>query len=113
MPTNTMLTQLPPRWRRRIYSTYGLLSLVGVGISAFYGAVPSLTVPDWVTGGLAVLGALAAPIGVLAASNISPDPATANQSPGTDTTPSAPEASDDTQVTGAIQRPSAAPTVTQ
>lgn len=63
------LTLLPARARQAIYITYGVLSLIGVGVTAYYGAVPTLTVPDYVTGGLAVLGALAAPIGVLAATN--------------------------------------------
>ena len=67
------LTLLPPRARQAIYITYGALSLTGVGVTAYYGAIPALVVPDWVTGGLAVLGALAAPIGVLAATNTTPD----------------------------------------
>lgn len=66
------LTLLPAKARQAIYITYGVLALVGVGITAYYGAVPSLVTPDYVTGGLAVLGALAAPIGVLAASNTTP-----------------------------------------
>jgi hypothetical protein len=68
-----VLSLLPPQWRRFIYITYGLLALVGTAISAYYGALPTLTVPDWVTGGLAVLGALAAPISVLAATNVRTD----------------------------------------
>ena len=69
--TNTNpLVLLPAKARKAIYVGYGALSLVAVGVTAYYGAIPTLTVPDPVTGGLAVLGALAAPISVLAASNM-------------------------------------------
>lgn len=64
------LTLLPARVRQAVYICYGLASLVGVGLTAYYGALPDLTVPGWLTGGLAVLGALAAPISVLAATNV-------------------------------------------
>jgi hypothetical protein len=67
--TDNPLTLLPAKARQAIYIGYGSLSLVGIGVTAYYGAIPTLTVPDAVTGGLAVLGALAAPIGVLAATN--------------------------------------------
>ena len=70
------LTLLPAKARQAIYIVYGVLSLIAVGVTAYYGAIPSLTVPDQVTGGLAVLGALAAPIGVLAATNTTDTPTT-------------------------------------
>lgn len=73
MSTSNPLTLLPAKVRQGIYVGYGILSLTGVGVTAYYGAVPALTIPDFVTGGLAVLGALAAPIGVLAATNTTPD----------------------------------------
>ncbi|GAA3617214.1 hypothetical protein [Microlunatus ginsengisoli] len=69
-----VLTLLPAYWRRVIYIVYGLLALVGTAVSAYYGALPQLDIPYWVTGGLAVLGALAAPISVLAATNVKADP---------------------------------------
>jgi hypothetical protein len=68
--STTALSFLPAPLRKGIYAGYGLLALAGTAATAYYGAVPSLTVPDWVTGGLAALGALAAPISVLAASNV-------------------------------------------
>ena len=71
--TPNPLTLLPARARQAIYIVYGLLALAGTGATAYYGALPGLTVPDWVVGGLAVLGALAAPISVLAASNTQQD----------------------------------------
>ena len=67
--TTNPLTLLPAKARKAVYITYGALSLAGTGITAYYTALPNLTVPDPVIGGLAVLGALAAPIAVLAGSN--------------------------------------------
>lgn len=66
-----VLTMLPAAIRRAIYTVYGLLALIGTAVTAYYGALPNLTVPPWVSGGLAVLGALAAPISVLAVTNVS------------------------------------------
>lgn len=81
MLDNNPLMLLPARARQIAYSAYGLASLSGIGITAYYAALPSLTVPDQVVGGLAVLGALAAPFAALAASNVRPnqaeDPSTA------------------------------------
>ena len=68
-PAN-FLTLLPAKVRRGIYIGYGAVSMVGTGATAYYAALPNLTTPDWVIGGLAVLGALAAPVSVLAASNV-------------------------------------------
>lgn len=67
------LTLLPARARKIVYGIYGGLSLAGVGVAAYYAAVPTLTVPDFVVGGLAVLGSLAPAFTVLATSNIQPD----------------------------------------
>jgi hypothetical protein len=46
--------------------------LAATALTAYFGAVPGLTVPHWLTGGLAMLGALAAPVSVLAAANVRP-----------------------------------------
>jgi hypothetical protein len=70
--TENVLTLLPPKARKAAYVVYGLLGLAGVGITAYYGAVPGLTVPPQVFGGLAVLGALSPAFSVLAASNVKP-----------------------------------------
>jgi TRAP-type C4-dicarboxylate transport system permease small subunit len=69
-PGSNVLSLLPPRVRRAIYVVYGLLSLTGTALTAWFGAVPGVTTPYWLMGGLAVLGALAAPISVLAAVNV-------------------------------------------
>ena len=71
-PADNVLTLLPAVVRRTIYLAYGLLSLAATALTAYFGAVPGLTVPHWLTGGLAMLGALAAPVSVLAAANIRP-----------------------------------------
>lgn len=71
--TPNPLTLLPARVRQAVYVGYGLLALAGTGAAAYYAALPALTVPDWLTGGLAVLGALAAPVSVLAATNVQQD----------------------------------------
>lgn len=63
------LILLPARARQAIYIVYGVLSLVAIGVTAYYTALPELAIPDPVVGSLAVLGALAGPFGVLAASN--------------------------------------------
>jgi hypothetical protein len=63
------LTLLPARVRLGVYVGYGCLSLTGSAALAYYAAIPALAVPDWLTGVMAALGALAAPIGVLAATN--------------------------------------------
>ena len=47
-----------------------MVALVGDVVTGSYGALPNLTVPDPVIGGLAVLGALAAPFSVLAGGNV-------------------------------------------
>ena len=75
MPDPNPLTLLPAKARKIAYGTYGTLSLTGVGVTAYYAAVPSLTVPDAVVGCLAVLGSLAPAFAVLAASNVSADKA--------------------------------------
>lgn len=68
IPDNPLAT-LPAIARRVIYGLYGLAALAGVGVTAYYAALPDLTAPDWVIGGLAVIGALAAPVSVLAYTN--------------------------------------------
>ena len=72
METKNVLTLLPPRARQAIYVVYGLAGLAGLATVAFYGALPGASVPAWLSAGLAALGALSAPIGVLAASNTAP-----------------------------------------
>ena len=71
--TPNPLTLLPAKVRLAIYVAYGCLAIAGIGAAAYYAALPALTVPDWLTGGLAVLGALAAPISILAAGNVQQD----------------------------------------
>ena len=71
MNTNP-LTLLPAKARQVIYTVYGMLALAGTGATAYFAALPHLTMPDQLIGALAVLGALAAPIGVLAAVNVQP-----------------------------------------
>ena len=63
---------IPVQVRRGIYSVYAVVSLIGIGINAYYTALPYVKTPDWAVGGLAVLGALAGPVGLLAASNTGP-----------------------------------------
>lgn len=65
-----VLAMFPPGVRRVIYAVYGLLALIGTAMTAYYGALPGLAVPDQLMGGMAALGALAAPMSVLAASNV-------------------------------------------
>lgn len=69
MPNENVLTLLPVKVRRTIYVVYGILALIGSSATAAYAALPQYEVPAALTAGLAVLGVLAAPIGVLAASN--------------------------------------------
>lgn len=64
------LTLLPAKVRLAVYVIYGLCSLAGTAALAYYAAIPALAVPDWLTGAMAALGALAAPISVLAANNV-------------------------------------------
>lgn len=64
------LTLLPAKARKALYIAYGALSIAGIGVTAYYTALPAMTVPDPVIGGLAVLGALAAPFSVLAGGNV-------------------------------------------
>jgi hypothetical protein len=71
--STNVLIQLPARLRRAIYICYGLLALAGTATTAYFGALPNVAAPEWVTGGLAALGALAAPISVLAATNVRQD----------------------------------------
>ncbi len=74
---------IPVQVRRGIYSVYAVVSLIGIGINAYYTALPYVQTPDWAVGGLAVLGALAGPVGLLAASNTGPvDPAPSHQEAG-------------------------------
>lgn len=65
---------LPVQVRRVIYAVYTLAAIAGIGISAFYKALPDVQAPNWVIGGLAALGALAAPVGMLAWNNTTPQP---------------------------------------
>ena len=69
MPPSNVLTMLPPSVRRTIYMVYGLLSLASTAAMAAFTALPQYEVPAWLVAALAVLGALAAPVGVIAASN--------------------------------------------
>ena len=69
MTSQNVLTLLPPSARRIIYLMYGILALIGSAATAAYAALPQYEVPPALTAALAVLGVLAAPIGVLAASN--------------------------------------------
>jgi hypothetical protein len=69
MPPSNVLTMLPPSVRRAIYLVYGLLSLASTAAMAAFSALPQYEVPTWLVAALAVLGALAAPVGVIAASN--------------------------------------------
>lgn len=67
------LTLLPAKARKALYIAYGALSIGGIGVTAYYTALPDMAVPDPVIGGLAVLGALAAPFSVLAGGNVQED----------------------------------------
>ena len=69
MPPSNVLSMLPPSVRRAIYMVYGLLSLVSTAAMAAFTALPQYEVPAWLVAALAALGALAAPVGVIAASN--------------------------------------------
>ena len=69
MQPSNVLTLLPSSVRRMIYMIYGLLSLVTTAAMAAFTALPQYDVPAWLVAALAVLGALAAPVGVIAASN--------------------------------------------
>lgn len=70
-PPNPLIL-LPPSARRAIYAIYGLLSLASTATMAAYAALPQYEVPVWLVATLAVLGALAGPVGALAASNTAP-----------------------------------------
>jgi hypothetical protein len=69
MQPSNVLTMLPPSVRRAIYMVYGLLSLITTAAMAAFTALPQYEVPAWLVAALAVLGALAAPVSVVAASN--------------------------------------------
>ncbi len=69
MQPSSVLNMLPPSARRLIYMVYGLLSLASTAAMAAFTALPQYEVPAWLVAALAVLGALAAPVGVIAASN--------------------------------------------
>lgn len=69
MQPSSALNMLPPSARRLIYMVYGLLSLASTAAMAAFTALPQYEVPAWLVAALAVLGALAAPVGVIAASN--------------------------------------------
>ena len=69
MQLSSVLNMLPPSARRLIYMVYGLLSLASTAAMAAFTALPQYEVPAWLVAALAVLGALAAPVGVIAASN--------------------------------------------
>ena len=69
MQPPNVLALLPPSVRRMIYVVYGLLSLAATAAMAAFTALPQYDVPAWLVAALAVLGALAAPVGVVAASN--------------------------------------------
>lgn len=69
MQPSSVLNMLPPSARRLIYMVCGLLSLASTAAMAAFTALPQYEVPAWLVAALAVLGALAAPVGVIAASN--------------------------------------------
>lgn len=69
MQPSNVLSLLPSSVRRAIYLVYGLLSLVTTATMAAYTALPEYDVPVWLVAALAVLGALAAPVGAIAASH--------------------------------------------
>lgn len=69
MQPSNVLSLLPSSVRRAIYLVYGLLSLATTATMAAYTALPELDVPVWLVAALAVLGALAAPVGAIAASH--------------------------------------------
>ena len=64
---------IPARARRTIYAAASLAGLALTAAVVGFTAV-SQTVPDWLTATLAVLGALTAPLGMLAASNVAAAP---------------------------------------
>jgi len=69
MQPSNVLTMLPPALRRAIYMVYGVLSLIATATLAAFTALPQYEVPAWLVAALAALGAVAAPVGVIAASN--------------------------------------------
>ena len=58
---------IPAQYRKVAYAVTSLVAIVLTALLAGFSAVGE--VPDWITIGLAVVGALAGPIGFLAANN--------------------------------------------
>jgi hypothetical protein len=87
MQPPNVLTLLPARARRVVYILFGLVSLLSTATMAAYTALPNREAPDWLVVTLAVLGALAGPIGVLAASNTPGGPAAAPSAPAAASVP--------------------------
>ena len=87
MQPPNVLTLLPARARRVVYILFGVVSLLSTATMAAYTALPDRETPDWLVVALAVLGALAGPVGVLAASHTPGGPAAAPSAPATATVP--------------------------
>lgn len=84
MRTNP-LTLLPAKARKALYVVYGVAGLVATGAMAYYGSLPDVAIPHWLTGSLAVLGAVAPAFAVLAGSNAAdPDPFVPDEDGGGD-----------------------------
>lgn len=65
------LELIPPKVRQRVYLGLTLVALGFTAAAAVYGVSP-YEIPWWIGGGLAGVGVLAAPFGVLAAVNVPP-----------------------------------------
>lgn len=73
MDTAQALALLPAVVRKRIYIGLGCVASLLSAVVAFFLASP-LTVPWWIPAGLAGIGSLAGPFGILAGGNVTPDP---------------------------------------
>lgn len=69
MNPNEAFNQIPANVRRNIYLALAGISLLFTAAGAVWALSPYAT-PWWIAGGLAGLGILAAPFGVLAAVNV-------------------------------------------
>lgn len=67
-----LLTQIPAPIRKLIYSGYALAILIVGSIQAAYESMEDTQTPGWLKIALAVLAYLGVPLGLTAASNVSP-----------------------------------------